>query len=154
MPHARWQRLTLESLQGVYWANALLHVQLARTGLVLSCAALARDMQRPAQACPGRSPMSDLPVLPIYRPVPATDVPASTCQHGCGCGHAAPAASPAIAAAAPGALADGLQRSVVQIAQMDCPVEVQLIEQALGKRPEVAALSFNLLKRQIGRAHV
>ncbi len=97
--------------------------------------------------------MSDLPVLPIYRPVPATDVPASTCQHGCGCGHAAPAASPAIAAAAPGALADGLQRSLVQIAQMDCPVEVQLIEQALGKRPEVAALSFNLLKRQLTVDH-
>lgn len=96
--------------------------------------------------------MPKLPVLPIYRPAQPAAAPASACQHGCGCGHAAPA-GPAIDAAVPGALADGLQRSVVQIAQMDCPVEVQLIEHALGKRPEVAALSFNLLKRQLTVDH-
>ena len=94
--------------------------------------------------------MSTFKELPIYRP--AAPAAGEACHGSCGCGHGHAEPTPAPPRAAQ-PLAPGHQRSVVRVAQMDCPVEVQLIEHALGKRPEVVALSFNLLKRQLTVDH-
>lgn len=96
--------------------------------------------------------MSDLKELPLYRPTASPVADDASCHGSCGCSHShAPSAPPPVAP--PVQLALGHVRSVVRIAQMDCPVEANMIEQALGKRADVSALSFNLLKRELTVDH-
>ena len=95
--------------------------------------------------------MSTFKELPIYRPTAPTAGEACHSSCGCGHGHAEPTPAPPRATQP---LAPGHQRSVVRVAQMDCPVEVNLIEQALGKLPAVSGLGFNLLKRELTVDHV
>lgn len=95
--------------------------------------------------------MSELKTLPIYRASPTPPASGDSCHGACSCGH--PPATPPSPAAPPSQLAAGHTRSVVRIAQMDCPVEANMIEHALGKLPEVSALAFNLLKRELTVDH-
>ncbi|MEY1661004.1 heavy metal translocating P-type ATPase [Isoalcanivorax beigongshangi] len=62
---------------------------------------------------------------------------------------------PATTAAAPLATAPaaGQVRSVLHIAQMDCPTEERLLRDALGPRADVSALSFNLMQRRLTVDH-
>ena len=83
--------------------------------------------------------------LPIYRASPTPPASGDSCHGACSCRH--PPATPPSSAAPPSQLAVGHTRSVVRIAQMDCPVEANMIEHALGKLPEVSALAFNLPAR-------
>lgn len=95
--------------------------------------------------------MSELKTLPIYRASPTPPASGDSCHGACSCGH--PPATPPTPATPPSQLAAGHTRSVVRIAQMDCPVEANMIEHALGKLPEVSALAFNLLKRELTVDH-
>ncbi len=49
---------------------------------------------------------------------------------------------------------DGAARSVLRIAQMDCPTEETLIRDVLDRREDVLGLSFNLMRRELTVDHL
>ena len=65
--------------------------------------------------------------------------------------HAAPGSrtTPSLAQQVP----DGAVRSVLRIAQMDCPTEETLIRDVLDRREDVLGLSFNLMRRELTVDH-
>jgi Cd2+/Zn2+-exporting ATPase len=69
------------------------------------------------------------------------------------CCNSASGPAPALAALAP-STADGADlRTQLRILQMDCPTEEALIRQALGRRPDVRHLEFNLMQRVLTVVH-
>ncbi|WP_298013686.1 heavy metal translocating P-type ATPase [uncultured Castellaniella sp.] len=69
------------------------------------------------------------------------------------CCNGASGPAPALAALAPSTAEGADLRTQLRILQMDCPTEEALIRQALGRRPDVRHLEFNLMQRVLTVVH-